>query len=95
MNHHDVKQKARVHADVHAGRRDRVQRIPARSVLHARYRSQVRRRRRRPFYCLLLLLLPPPFFAVVVCAHNNNAVGPKATGVGGVSLSMIPFVRGN
>lgn len=53
-------QKARVHADVHAGRRDRVQRIPARSVLHARYRSQVRRRR-RPFYCLLL---PPPFCEV-------------------------------
>ena len=55
-----VMQKARVHADVHAGRRDRVQRIPARSVLHARYRSQVRRRR-RPFY---RLLLPPPFCEV-------------------------------
>ena len=56
-----VMQKARVHADVHAGRRDRVQRIPARSVLHARYRSQVRRRLRRPFFICLLLLPPPPF----------------------------------
>ena len=32
-------------------------------MLHARYRSQVRRRLRRPFFiCLLLLLLPPPPF---------------------------------